>query len=354
VKVLLLGEFSAFHLNLSEGLKRQGIDVVLASNGDSFKGYKRDIEYPSSSFSLIQAIKQFEQWLNEYDIIQLINVRTLSYVNIIYLYIRSKLSMRAKIFCCTVGCDYIFWTEGRKQLKIPLFEEILNSGESKGRDSWRDFFLFHLINRSVNGFLGCYEYHDSYHKIEKRLPMVICPVNLSSISFEPIKILKHDKIKIYHGVQPRREGFKGSKHIIKAFEVANEIYSDQVECVAMDAVPYDEFLEIVRDFHVIFDQTNGHSYGMGALTAMAMGKVVGSNSQSDEFWNKWCIDLNLKEKPPLLSLLPDYKQILMQIKWIIDNKDKLTQISEKSRTFIEDYHDNQKVASLFLDRWENA
>ena len=37
MKILLLGDFSAVHKNLKDGLLELGHDVVLASDGDGFK-----------------------------------------------------------------------------------------------------------------------------------------------------------------------------------------------------------------------------------------------------------------------------------------------------------------------------
>lgn len=34
MKVLLVGEFSGFYLNLKQGLQELGVDVTLAANGD--------------------------------------------------------------------------------------------------------------------------------------------------------------------------------------------------------------------------------------------------------------------------------------------------------------------------------
>ena len=37
MKVLLVGEFSGFYLNLKQGLQELGVDVTLAANGDGWK-----------------------------------------------------------------------------------------------------------------------------------------------------------------------------------------------------------------------------------------------------------------------------------------------------------------------------
>ncbi len=44
MRILLLGEYSGVHCTLAEGLRTLGHDVVVASNGDFWKDYPRDID----------------------------------------------------------------------------------------------------------------------------------------------------------------------------------------------------------------------------------------------------------------------------------------------------------------------
>ena len=53
MKILLIGEYSNVHNTLAEGLRMLGHKVVVASNGDFWKNYPRDISrlrkyYPST------------------------------------------------------------------------------------------------------------------------------------------------------------------------------------------------------------------------------------------------------------------------------------------------------------------
>ena len=44
MRILLLGEFSNVHATLALGLRKLGHDVVVASDGDEWKNYPRDID----------------------------------------------------------------------------------------------------------------------------------------------------------------------------------------------------------------------------------------------------------------------------------------------------------------------
>ena len=49
MKILLLGEYSNVHATLAEGLRMLGHDVTVASNGDFWKNYPRDISLVTPS-----------------------------------------------------------------------------------------------------------------------------------------------------------------------------------------------------------------------------------------------------------------------------------------------------------------
>ena len=44
MKILLLGEYSNVHNTLAQGLRALGHEVVVASSGDGWKDYPRDID----------------------------------------------------------------------------------------------------------------------------------------------------------------------------------------------------------------------------------------------------------------------------------------------------------------------
>ena len=79
MKILLIGEYSRAHLTLAEGLQILGHEVVVASDGDGFKNYPRDIDLTRKSSgikdtftSLTSVLDKFKQFKG-YDVVQLIN-----------------------------------------------------------------------------------------------------------------------------------------------------------------------------------------------------------------------------------------------------------------------------------------
>ena len=78
MKILLLGEYSNVHATLAEGLRTLGHHVTVASNGDFWKDYPRDIdltrhEGPLGGLRLsAKVLSCLPRWRG-YDVVQLIN-----------------------------------------------------------------------------------------------------------------------------------------------------------------------------------------------------------------------------------------------------------------------------------------
>ena len=79
MKILLLGDYSNVHATLALGLRALGHKVTLASDGDTWKNYPRDIDLKRPSLGKLPSIvyflrllRTFRQFKN-YDVVQLIN-----------------------------------------------------------------------------------------------------------------------------------------------------------------------------------------------------------------------------------------------------------------------------------------
>lgn len=78
MRILLFGEYSNVHHTLKQGLEQLGHTVVIASNGDYWKNYPRDIDLarPKGRFSGIRLLLQLFANLRKmrgFDIVQIIN-----------------------------------------------------------------------------------------------------------------------------------------------------------------------------------------------------------------------------------------------------------------------------------------
>ena len=78
MKILLLGEYSNVHNTLAKGLRALGHHVTVASNGDYWKNYPRDIDLARrcgrvGGMALYAKILKYLPRMRGYDVVQLIN-----------------------------------------------------------------------------------------------------------------------------------------------------------------------------------------------------------------------------------------------------------------------------------------
>ena len=79
MRVLLLGDYSNVHATLAKGLREEGVEVILASDGDGWKNYPRDIDLQRKSLMGVYSIKWILDIVRKfrhfkgYDVVQIIN-----------------------------------------------------------------------------------------------------------------------------------------------------------------------------------------------------------------------------------------------------------------------------------------
>ena len=114
MKILLLGEYSNVHATLAEGLRALGHQVTVASNGDFWKDYPRDISLVRrkgkiGGMALLLKIYSLLPKLRGYDVVQLINPMFVELkaerIFPIYKFLRKH---NKKVFLCAFGMDW-YW-----------------------------------------------------------------------------------------------------------------------------------------------------------------------------------------------------------------------------------------------------
>ena len=117
MKILLLGDYSNLHWTLAEGLRRLGHEATVVSDGDYWKGYRRDVNLKRRSTGRLDSLRYV--WdcirllprLKGYDVVQLINPLFLDLkpekILPFYKYIRKR---NGKMFVGAFGMDY-YWVK---------------------------------------------------------------------------------------------------------------------------------------------------------------------------------------------------------------------------------------------------
>lgn len=354
MKILLLGEQSALHKNLKEGLLELGHDVRIASKGDGWKKIDNDVNlrYESPFFNreitkFLSPFFNIKHLINN-DIIQFVEpfvLRQSTFPNKLYLdYI---LKNNKKAFLCASGSDSFFWKESRKKMEYGPFEDTIKY-DLKGKEHWNTKEKMHKYNEylanKVSGIIPImYEYEIAYEGFKNRKQTIPIPININKLKYTENK--PTNKITIFHGLS--RYGFKGTRHVEEAFEVLSKKYPNDLELIIDGKMPLNKYLDVMARTNVVVDQTNGYSLGLNALFALAMGKVVLGGVEPESLKSL------AYESCPAINIEPSSQSIVNSIEMLLENRNSIPELGLKGRKFIEKYHNYINIAQKYVDIWKS-
>lgn len=364
MKILLLGEYSDLHWTLAEGLRAFGHHVTVASDGDGFKNYERNIDLfrKSSSikdtsetlFSVIKNLKNFKG----YDVVQLINpCFTQLNVNVnkyLYRFLRRN---NKRVFLGAFGDDSIWFDKCMDKNAFRYSEFYIDGKENKYTDTTlvrrtlpKESYV--TLNKEVadtcDGIIAClYEYYISYlPHYSSKLTFIPLPINLDKI--KKTDILNTDKIRFFIGINRARRKFKGSDRLYDSLLKVYSKYPDKIELIIAESVPYAEYLEMFQNSDVVLDQLYSYSPAMNGLLTLAEGKILVSGGEPEMYEL-----LNEDKIRPIINVYPSDEDIFNKLEHIVLNRDKLLHVSDDGRLFVEKHHDYKVVAQQYLDFWRS-
>ena len=352
MKILLFGEFSGLHNNLKAGLVELGHDVTIASGHDGYKMIMGDVNLDPtlpSFFGKIEArIKPFARLkdFRDYDVVQLINPFFPNAKYFPRLFFYSLLKKRnKKFFLLAAGSDAYFWRNGRKNLRYGPFNENLKY-DLKAKTFYMESdksFLYNtkMVEISDGVIPVMYEYEVSYKNCSKRLNTIPLPINTNAVKYQDNNV--RSKLVIFHGLT--RYGFKGTKHVIEAFEELSKKYPNDLELIIDGQMPIVDYLKIMEKSNVVIDQVNSFSAGMNALYALAMGKVVLGGAEPEGLKSLGVSD------SPIINVTPTKTSIINAVEKLLENRDSISTQGLDGRKFIEEFHCHVKVAKRYIKTW---
>lgn len=356
MKILLLGEFSGFHSTLKSGLMSLDYNVTLASTGDAWKKFNRDISIlPDFKNKNIEKVFRYLfpcinlKQLYGYDIVQFVNPAILSVINPFNAMMGRQIARHSeKIFLSACGDD-AYYLEGLKKLRYgPLVDA--KAIDYRGHKMPVEYWWTQAWNRElaemVNGIIPVmFEYAQAYRgypnlKVRNTIPL---PVNLEQLKYVGCNVNKTKKIRVFHGLN--REGFKGTRYVREAFSILEKRYSGCAEFIIEGHIPYNFYISYLSEFDIVVDQVNSYSCGLNGIIAMALGKVVVGGAEPESI-----TELGATTSP-VVNVSPNVADIVGKIGALIEARGMLESIGYESRVFSESYHDHIKVSKKYLNEW---
>lgn len=379
MKILLIGEYNSLHRFLKDGLIKLGHDAVVVGLNDGFKKVDVDIEiynyFESNwflkllrkvtkklfkidlySISIWQQIKKLKLKLSGYDIVQIINETPFQCSATIETKIFNLiLNNNKKTFLSSCGDDHISISYANKQIpRYSILSPYFDNKVLKEHFSYSykylkpEFRKLHLhIFKHINGVIASdIDYHFPLKNHPKYLGMVPNPIKLEEFSYQLPSIEK--QIVIFHGINSHNYLKKGNDIFEEALDIISSKYQDNIEIITVRSLPYKEYINSYNRAHILLDQVYAYDQGFNALEAMAKGKVVFTGAEKE--WSDW---YKIKADSVAINALPNAKAIAEKLEWLIQNPEKIIEISKNARAFVEKEHHYIQSAECYLNKWLN-
>ncbi len=364
MRILLLGDYSNVHATLAEGLRTLGHEVTVASDGDGWKNYPRDIDLRrdiergrlADLCYYVRLLHKFRQFKG-YDVVQIINPIFLPLKaerhKPFYNYLRRH---NKHIFMGAFGMDH-YWVKAGLDCTTFRYSDF-NMGcevrESQDIDIWTTDWLRgpkgewnqHVAADCDGIVAGLYEYYASYrYDWSYKLTFIPFPIKV-----QPTVISKEapQKVRFFIGIQRKRSVYKGTDIMLRALERLEQEMPERCEIVKVESVPFEEYTKLMNGSDAILDQLYSYTPAMNALEAMARGLIVVGGGEPENYEV-----LGEHTLRPIINVLPTEQNIYEALRHLALHPELVPQLRQQSVDYIAKHHDHIKVAQQYLDWWKS-
>ncbi|PKP15227.1 MAG: glycosyl transferase family 1, partial [Bacteroidetes bacterium HGW-Bacteroidetes-23] len=294
------------------------------------------------------------QKLKHFDVVQLINeasINTLAYFEIFLL--RKLLAQNKDFFLLSSGADavcvqYMLDKKFKHSLLTPYLE---NSNVSQEYPyilryvSKSHLKLHRFLYKNIKGVIATdFDYAIPLEGNVKFLGLIPNPINCSKINYIPTEI--KDKIIIFLGINRHNYVKKGIVYFEQALTQIQQKYSNRLEIIITENIPYQKYIELYNKAHILLDQVFAQDQGYNALEAMAKGKVVFTGAD-ETFKNHYQLINRVA-----IHANPDVNELVNELSYLIENPQEIIKIGKNARDFIEKEHDYVRIAEKYLKVWK--
>ena len=380
MRILLLGEYSNVHATLAEGLRSLGHEVTVASNGDFWKNYPRDINLSRQPGKLgglkllAKVCCQLPRWRG-YDVVQLINPMFLElkaeWIFHIYRYLRRY---NRKVVLCAMGMDWYWVNEctNRRPLRYSDFNigDQLRTDEPALREQ-RDWlgtakeqlnrYIANDCDQIIAGLYENYVCYEPYFKEKAHfipLPIkmpesdILHPLELrslategtqepSSLSPQPSALSPHPS-SIFIGISKGRSAYKGTDIMLRAAEDVLRAHPDKMKLIKAEGIPFNEYQKLMDGSDAILDQLYSYTPSMNPLLAMSKGIICIGGGEPENYEI-----LGENELRPIVNVQPTYESVRDELEQFVLHPERIPELKRQSIEYVRRHHDYIKVARQY-------
>lgn len=365
MKVLLMGDGSAYHANLATALRAMGHSVTVASDGTRWMNTARDIDLArrpgklSGALLWLRLSKLEARHLKGYDVVQLSSPGFAPLRPSRLRKLLDRLKADNGIVCLSaLGTDTNYVLANLATPPVLTYSEWQIGGKrtpwSFTEASEARLWLSDELKAYTEEFYGkidgavsaLYEYHRVIQASHPELPLAYGGIPVVTQGL-PQHRHSDGPIKILHAVHRGREAEKGADKLLEMLRSLEHDMPGQVLVDTPDNVPYNEFLPRLAGYDMVSDQLYSYTPATTALLAMAMG-VVPISGGEDEFYDF----IGEKQLRPIFNADPlDLDATLERLKNLIADRRQLARMAEEGRQFVTRHNEAGLVAQRFVDFW---
>ena len=338
MRILLLGEYSNVHATLAEGLRTLGHEVTVASNGDFWKNYPRDINLSRQPGKLgglkllAKVYAQLPRWRG-YDVVRRYN---------------------KKVVLCAMGMDWYWVNEctNRKPLRYSDFNigDELRTDEPALREQ-RDWIG--TTKEKLNKFMavdcdqiiaGLYENYVCYEPyFKEKTHFIPLPIKMpeSDILHQP-SALSHHPSSIFIGISKGRSAYKGTDIMLRAAEDVLRAHPDKMKLIKAEGIPFNEYQKLMDGSDAILDQLYSYTPSMNPLLAMSKGIICIGGGEPENYEI-----LGENELRPIVNVQPTYESVRDELEQFVLHPERIPELKRQSIEYVRRHHDYIKVARQY-------
>lgn len=362
MKILLLGEYSNLHWTLAEGLRELGHQVTVASNGDFWKDYPRDIDLARKpgklgGLQLMTKLYAILPRLRGYDVVQLINPVFFELrAERLFWFYRYLRRHNGKMVLGAFGMDW-YWVHTCMTSK-PLRYSDFNIGQQLRTDEsalkeQRDWLgtAKERLNRQIADdcdaiVTGLYEYDICYRpSFPGKTHYIPLPIRLPEDYSD--RQCKHSKVTVFIGISRGRSAYKGTDIMLRAACDIRDKYAHLMELEVAEGVPFAQYQRMMEGSDVILDQLYSYTPSMNSLLAMSKGIICIGGGEPENYEI-----IGEHELRPIINVEPCYQSVYDALEQIVLHPELIPRLKADSRTYVSRHHDYLKVARSYLSLYQ--
>lgn len=369
LRILLFSDASNFHRCLAEGLRRKGHEVTVASDGNRWMNTERDIDLSRPFDNKIGGAllwwrirRLLKERMSGFDIVAVSNATfPLFRPQRMQEVLRILRENNDNIFVNALGPDsmyvktcldnkpdlrYTEWFVGAKPTEYNL--------RSKGTQrEWLSTPLVSIYETLYAASAGIttilYEYDVIWKTFleESRIGYTGIPIDTDAI--KPVSLPERpDKVKLFLGMKREHVLEKGTDRIMEAAKKVAEKYRDRCSLEIVENIPYKEYIDRMRQSHVVLDQLYSYTPATNALLAMASGLNTLSGGEP-EFYDF----IGERELRPVINAAPDDEALYETLVEVVNHPELIRRRGMEGREFVERHHNLDLISGRYLDFWKS-